>query len=466
MNFRYLSLFSGIEAASVAWLPLGWECVGFAEIEKFPCDLLKHYYPDVPNLGSVTEITELQIKALGHIDLVVGGFPCQDLSVAGKRKGLKNEDGSNTRSGLFYDAMRIVRLSDARYCLLENVSGIYSSNRGRDFASMVGEILGVNFNVPTNGWQNIGVAASERGLLEWSTLDAQWFGVPQRRRRMFALADFGNWKNRPPILFEQHSLQGHSAPSRKKGQEVTEVAGKLAANGGGLNRPAGNANELDFCVVAPQVASGKETIGTLMANAGTKQWLGNQEALSGDYHILQPIYAIAENTIGRKPENGGNGNGYSEDLSYTLNATGVHGVCAPIAFNQQASVSQGLSISEDVVPTLDKSKVHGVAHVFKVRGGCDGGGKGYLGSDDAAFTLSTNQDQHLFYQMAVRRLTPLECERLQGFPDFYSKLNDKTADAPRYKALGNSMAVPVMRWIGERIELVNKLSQQSLELVA
>ena len=377
---RYLSLFSGIEAASVAWLPLGWECVGVSEIEKFPCDLLKHHYPDVPNLGSVTEIIEAQIKALGHIDIVVGGFPCQDLSVAGKRKGLKNEDGSNTRSGLFYDAMRIVRWSGARYCLLENVPGIYSSNGGRDFAAMVGEILNTEFDLPRAGWRNTGVAASEKGLLEWVTLDAQYFGVPQRRRRMFALADFGNWQDRPPLLFEQHSLQGHPAPRQKKGQDVTETAGTLSANAGGLNRPAGNA--------VAQVASGKQTIGTLMANAGTKQWLGNQEALSGDYHILQPAYAIAENTIGRKDENGGNGTGYSENTCYTLNATGVHGVAN---------------------------------------------------------------------KMAVRRLTPVECEKLQGFLPGYTKLNDKTAESPRYKALGNSMAVPVMRWIAERINMVNSL---------
>lgn len=240
---RFLSLFSGIEAASMAWLPLGWECVGVAEIEPFPCKVLAHHYPDVPNLGDITKITKEQIESLGHIDLVVGGFPCQDLSIAGKRKGFTNDDGSTTRSGLFYTALQIARWTNARWLLLENVPGIYSSNNGRDFASMAGEILNTEFAVPTNGWQNSGVAVSETGLLEWRTLDAQYFGVPQRRRRMFALADFGNWSSREPVLFERHSLQGHSAPSREKGKEVTEIAGTLTSNGGGLNRPAGNANE-------------------------------------------------------------------------------------------------------------------------------------------------------------------------------------------------------------------------------
>ena len=131
---RYLSLFSGIEAASQAFIPLGWECVGVAEIEPFPCKVLAHHYPDVPNLGSVTEITKEQIESLGHIDLVVGGFPCQDLSIAGKRKGLQNEDGSATRSGLFFTAMRIIEWAKPRWVVVENVPGLYSSQKGRDFA--------------------------------------------------------------------------------------------------------------------------------------------------------------------------------------------------------------------------------------------------------------------------------------------------------------------------------------------
>jgi DNA (cytosine-5)-methyltransferase 1 len=370
---RFLSLFSGIEAASAAWLPLGWECVAVAEIEPFPCKVLAHHYPEVPNLGDITKITKEQIESLGHIDLVVGGFPCQDLSVAGKRKGFTNDDGSTTRSGLFYTALRISRWSNARWLLLENVPGIYSSNNGRDFASMAGEILNTEFAVPKNGWQNSGVAASRTGLLEWRTLDAQFFGVPQRRRRMFALADFGNWTNRQPVLFERDSLQGNPPPSRGKREEVAGTISKCSFTGGAGGRPEG-ATGNHF--IPTGTCIGKETFGTLMANCGTKQWLGNQEALSGDYHV----FSLAGNTIGRQPENGGNGNGYDDSgVSYTLTKTDQHAVA------------------------------------FKVRGGCEGGGKGYLGSEDAAFTLSTNQDQHLFSDMQVRRLMPIECERLQGF---------------------------------------------------
>ena len=218
---RYLSLFSGIEAATVAWHPLGWECVGVAEIEPFPCAVLAHHYPDVPNLGSVTDITEEQIAALGHIDLVVFGSPCQDLSVAGHRKGLINADGTVTRSGLFFTAVNIARWSGARFWLWENVPGAFSSNKGRDFAAVVEFMAGLDeVPVPAKGWGTEGVAVGDNGLLEWSVLDAQWFGVAQRRRRVFALLDSGDWSSRPPILLEPEGLRGDSAPRREAGQEV------------------------------------------------------------------------------------------------------------------------------------------------------------------------------------------------------------------------------------------------------
>jgi DNA (cytosine-5)-methyltransferase 1 len=205
---KYLSLFSGIEAATVAWEPLGWEPVAFAEFEDFPKAVLAHHYPDVPDLGDVTQITEEQIKALGHIDIVVGGSPCQDLSVAGKRAGLRNEDGSTTRSGLFDEQMRIFEIAreynGCRYLLWENVPGAFSSNNGNDFAYVLGSMVGGSVPLPPDKWKNSGVAISGDGrrLVEWRVLDAQFFGVPQRRRRIFALLDTGAWWSRQPILFE------------------------------------------------------------------------------------------------------------------------------------------------------------------------------------------------------------------------------------------------------------------------
>ncbi len=225
---KYLSLFSGIEAATVAWEQLGWEPVAFAEFEDFPKAVLAHHYPNVPDLGDVTKITKEQIIALGHIDIVVGGSPCQDLSIAGKRAGLKHDDGSTTRSGLFDEQIRIFEIAKefcgARYLLWENVPGAFSSNNGLDFAYVLGSMVGGSIHVPTDRWKNSGVAVSGNGrrLVEWRVLDAQHFGVPQRRRRIFALLDTGAWWSRSPILFEQEGLSGHIAESGDEGEGAAE----------------------------------------------------------------------------------------------------------------------------------------------------------------------------------------------------------------------------------------------------
>ena len=232
---KYLSLFSGIEAATVAWKSLGWKAVAFAEFEDFPKAVLAHHYPDVPDLGDVTKITREQIRALGHIDIVVGGSPCQDLSVAGKRAGLRNEDGSTTRSGLFDEQMRIFEIArkynGCRYLLWENVPGAFSSNNGNDFAYVLGSMVGGSVPLPPDKWKNSGVAISGDGrrLVEWRVLDAQYFGVPQRRRRIFALLDTGAWWSRQPILFEQEGLSGHIAKSGGEGEGVAEGAGNCFA---------------------------------------------------------------------------------------------------------------------------------------------------------------------------------------------------------------------------------------------
>jgi len=228
---RFISLFSGIEAASVAWLPLGWTCAAVAEIDKFPCAVLKHHYPDVPNLGNVCGITRERLVEVGSVDAIVFGFPCQDLSVAGKRAGLKG-----ARSGLFFEAMRIVEICrelwGTRWTIAENVPGLFSSNSGLDFAAVVGEMVGAKFAVPKAKWQNTGVALGPRGLVEWAVLDAQWFGVPQRRRRVFLVRDSGDWRSRPPVLSFPESLQGHTPPSREKRESAPTIPSRRIAGGG------------------------------------------------------------------------------------------------------------------------------------------------------------------------------------------------------------------------------------------
>ena len=401
----YGSVCSGIEAATVAWHSLGWKPSFFSEIDPFPCKVLKHHYPDTPNFGDMTKFKDWPDA---NIDVLVGGTPCQSFSIAGLRKGL-----DDPRGNLMLTYLAIADKYRPKWIVWENVFGVLSSNKGLDFAAFL------------TGLGELGYGFAYRVLdAQYVRTDGHSHAVPQRRRRVFVVGCLGDWRSAAAVLFDTESLSRNHPPSRKARQDITEVAGILSAKAGGLNRAAGQGNELDFCVVG-KTGSGKETFGTLMANAGTKQWLGNQEALSGDYHVI----ALAGNTIGRQPENGGNGTGYdASGVSYTLTKTDVHAVA------------------------------------FKVRGGCEGGGKGYLGSEDAAFT--SNQDQHLFNQMAVRRLLPIECARLQGFPDYYLSQVPGASDSAMYKVLGNSMAVNVMAAIGERIQMVDEILNNTKEIKA
>ena len=282
---RYLSLFSGIEAASTAWEQLGWEPVAFAEFDTFPKAVLACRFPNVPNLGDVTQITEEQIMALGHIDILVGGSPCQDLSIAGKRAGLKHEDGTTTRSGLFDEQMRIFEIArknnGCRYLLWENVPGAFSSNNGDDFAYILGSMVGRSVYTPTDRWKNSGICLSQDGgrIVEWRVLDAQYFGIPQRRRRIFALLDTGAWWCREPILFEQEGVRRNSAQSGNQWKGIAE----------GVQGSAGESCLLREGDMNPRIASGAKVFPTLAASMGNKQWLGNQEAFSGNYHILEDM---------------------------------------------------------------------------------------------------------------------------------------------------------------------------------
>jgi len=390
---NYGSVCSGIEAATQAWHPLGWTPSFFSEIEQFPREVLAHHYPQVPLHGDFTTIQKGDYEP---IELLVGGTPCQSFSVAGLRAGL-----ADPRGNLMLEFGALAHRLRPTWLVWENVPGVLSSNGGGDFGSFLGMLAELGYG------------------FAYRVLDAKYFGVAQRRRRVFVVGYLGSWQRAAAVLFERDSLSRNPAPSRKKGKEVTEIAGTLTSNGGGLNRPAGNANELDFCVAVNNVQVPVDDVAQTLTKSPSSFSSYNPARQEGNAVIS---YALAGNTIGRKPENGGNGDGWGEEVSYTLT----------------------------------KTDQHAVAHTFKVRGGCDGGGKGYLGQDDAAFTISTSSDQHLFHNMAVRRLTPIECERLQGFPDNFTNIPG-ASDTKRYKALGNSMAVPVMRWIGERIEMVSKL---------
>jgi DNA (cytosine-5)-methyltransferase 1 len=480
---KFLSVCSGIEAASVAWHPLGWESVAYSEIEPFPCKVLQHHYPDVPNLGDMTKFKEWPDA---DVDVFVGGTPCQSFSVAGLRKGL-----DDPRGNLMLTYLAIAKRYRPKWLVWENVPGVLSSADGRDFGSLLGglAILGYGF--------------------AYRVLDAQYFGVAQRRKRVFVVGYFGDWRPAAAVLFERHSLQGHSAPSREKGKRPTasiasgapisdyDVAGTL--DKGTPGRGIGHNGNYDSQVVSMSIWPA-EVSSTLDTTFGTKMGLENQHVNAGcpmfvpaqpiplntmncfrspnadastgcgigeageamftitkanSHAVAQPI-AIAENTIGRKPENGGNGDGFTENgPMYTLNATGVHGVAQPIAFSGQMSNPQ---------TDVDMTQTLGAKNPMAVAVGTDC----YNGTitGEISMTLKRGDGNPAINQptviqaMAVRRLTPVECERLQGFPDRYTDIQPKgkpTPDGPRYKALGNSMAVPVMAWIGKRIQEVEAI---------
>ena len=333
----YGSVCSGIEAATVAWEPLGWEPAFFAEIDPYPNKLLAHHYPTIPNLGDFTQIEKAQI------DLLVGGTPCQDFSVAGLRAGL-----AGNRGQLSVQFCELLGRVQPRWFLWENVPGVLSADRGLAFGIFLHEVAKIGYRVC------------------WRVLDAQYFGVPQRRKRVYVVGYLGDWRPPAAVLFEPESLPGNITASGSAGQ----VVGTLLASGAGTARPSQRTNE--HVIIAPAVA----------------------------------------NTLGAR--------GQRLDLD---NETYVAFSCK----------DNGRDAVENITPTL---RAMNYSHSSINGGGQLAVSNGFI----------------------ARRLTPLECERLQGFPDGYTEI--LKSDTRRYRALGNSFAVPVIRWIGQRIDAVEKIKQQ------
>lgn len=470
---RYLSLFSGMEAAHLAWSPLGWTCVGVAEVDPAPCALLRHRLPHVPNLGDVTAITDAAIAKLGRIDVVIGGSPCQDLSVAGKRAGL-----GGARSGLFHEQLRIFNaarhLCGARWLVWENVPGAFSSNEGRDFALVAGALAGCELDVPADGWGNEGVALGDNGLVEWSVLDAQWFGVAQRRRRVFAVLDTRNWADRSPVLLERDSLRGDSAPRREAG----EVPANTLAGGA---RERGGYSHDDVALVPSAVMAHGQGGAEITAGERRTTLTCNHEA-----PILVQEVAHTLRAEGFDASEDGTGRGTPLVPVLPFDTTQVTSAanrsvpkagdpCHPlaatahppaIAFDCKAGGDTSHSIG-DVPGTLRASHGGGHAAVAVALRGREGGGTAELG-DEVGGTLRASQGggdkPHVLTGMQVRRLTPRECERLQDAPDDWTLVPNAAgkpmADGPRYKMLGNSFAVPVIRWIGEQIQRAHRIEME------
>ena len=389
---KYGSVCSGVEAATVAWHSLGWQPQWFSEIEQFPSAVLNHHYPNVPNFGDMTKYKEWKNDP---IDLLVGGTPCQSFSVAGLRKGL-----DDPRGNLMLTYLAIAEQYRAKWLVWENVPGVLSSNGGKDFGAFLGALgqLGYGF--------------------AYRVLDAQYFGVPQRRKRVFVVGCLGGWRSAAAVLFESHSLQGHSAPSREEG-EKPPLDVRESVKVYNLHSQDSRVTEL------------KHVSGTVTSAYGTGG--GNVPiAFGGQMSNVQT----------------------DNNLSQTLQAK-----------NPQAVMTSAPTISATLQTTCGEwSRADGFTMIsYDMK-------QHHNPQPTDSFSLTTENcssvrgDTPLVKTNAVRRLTPKECERLQGFPDNYTQIPyrnkdaDNCPDSPRYKAMGNSMAVPVMKWIGERIEMVEALN--------
>jgi DNA (cytosine-5)-methyltransferase 1 len=386
---KYGSVCSGVEAATVAWHSLGWQPQWFSEIEKFPSAVLKHHYPSVPNRGDMTNFKEWPDEP---IDVLVGGTPCQSFSVAGLRKGL-----DDPRGNLMLTYLAIAAKYRPKWLVWENVPGVLSSNGGLDFASLLR-----------------GMGELRYGFA-YRVLDAQYFGVAQRRRRVFVVGYLGSWQRAAAVLFERDSLQGNPAPRREKGEKVADTFTV------GANQYSGfNGEPVAQCLTTRTGSAFDPFMETMPIAFSSKQ----QSMKTSDN---------VANTLGA--------NDYKEPQAVAIqNAT-------------RGASQNGLGITTDgPMYTLDVGSQHAVA--FQPTADCLTAAYSTKWNGNAS---ATNGSLFAAQSSAVRRLTPIECERLQGFPDNYTdiRLNDKqTPDGPRYKAMGNSMAVPVMNWIGRRIQMV------------
>jgi DNA (cytosine-5)-methyltransferase 1 len=395
---RYLSVCSGIEAATSAWDELGWEPVAFSEIEPFPSAVLKHHYPNVPNLGDMTKYKEWDI---GTIDILVGGTPCQSFSVAGLRKGLEDPRGN---LALVYCG--ILDKFRPKWFVWENVPGVLSSNGGRDFGSFLGAVaqLGYGFS--------------------YRVLDAQYFGVPQRRRRVFVVGCLGGWEHSAEVLFESACLLRNPPPSREKRQ-------------GSTASPLGSIE-----VSGPLQARDYKDSGTDGFNATSSKLIPMAFENHPNDSRVKEMGDVCTTVTSRWGTGGGNvpfvanrmvafGEYVDDDTASAMKARDYKDATDLIAYSiREDAKANTFSATEIEVSNAIQALVPSVQ------------------SHHAQTFLASN---------AVRRLTPKECERLQGFKDGHTNIpwrgKPESPDGLRYKALGNSMAVPVMHWIGKRISL-------------
>ena len=448
---KYLSVCSGIEAATVAWKPLGWEAIGFSEIEPFPCAVLAHHYPETRNYGDLTKHRDWNIDS-GSIDVLVGGTPCQSFSVSGLRKGLDDPRGNL--------ALEFLALADRvrpSWIIWENVPGVLSSNEGRDFGAFVGALAKL-------GYQFV-----------WRVLDAQFFGLAQRRKRVFLVANLRDWRYSAAVLFEPESLRRDSPPSRQTGQGVAGTLASRTTAGGGL----GTDLELDGGVIAGTLRTGNGNGGSpITEDLAIVAFSGRERGDDGRGYDRPPqVFGDVVGAIDTvKPHCVAHTLRAEHDASEDGTGHGTPIVAPPLRqspYCDNASHESGLVVADTTQITSAANRSNpqpgdpchplaAGAHAplaFNIRGREDGAQPEL--SDLASIRAASGGSSRSYVaESAPRRLTPRECERLQGFPDDYTLIEYRkqlAKDGPRYKALGNSMAVPVMHWLGRRIERFESL---------
>ena len=476
MSLTFGSVCSGIEAASVAWHPLGWRAAWLSEIATFPSALLKHHYPDVPNVGDMTKIADMVTgQLIDAPDIFCGGTPCQSFSISGLRKSLSDARGNLTlefvRIADAIDNIRCQREQQPAIIFWENVPGVLNTPDNA-FGNFLGALAGESVALKPTGdrWGNAGIVVGPKRNVAWRQLDAQYFGLAQRRKRVFVVASARTDIDVGQVLFEFGSMQRHTAPSRKKTQTFAtdidisvDVSGQLSliahsadisptltASGPPFSRTGAPNQELDAYVVMRQSIAFQTVSPTLRAEA-------KGSLMSGDGNINAPLalsFGIIGNIIGRQPQNGGGGLGIQEELAPTLTTNDKH-VVATMPFSTVYNHNRPLELStEDMSPTITASR-EGHTVVY----GINGQKTNPTASIEIAHALDVNTKECVYEHelpYIVRRLTPVECERLQGFPDHYTAVpfNGKpSTDTVRYKALGNSWPINVVRWLGERIQM-------------
>lgn len=400
---KFGSVCSGIEAASVAWNCLGWEADWFAEIEEFPSALLKHYYPNVPNLGDMTALPSKILNGeVSAPDILCGGTPCQAFSVAGNRQSLDDDRGNLTLTFCeIADAIDTVRINNGQQPTIifwENVPGVLNT-KDNAFGCFLGKLAGEDGELIPAGkkWTNTGCVFGSKRTVAWRVLDAQYFGVAQRRRRVFVVASAREEFSPAEVLFEFEGVRRDIAPSREARERTAADAqtGTRAFN---------------------KQRIGEYSAEDVASTCAARDYKDATDLVS--YSIHTDAFSIGKSHHAR-PDGHGNHLGISEESAYSLTRAAVN------------AVAQHIATMSDVAGTLDAS-------YYKGQGSRQGGEREFISQS-----------------MSVRRLTPTECERLQGFPDSYTNIEYKGKPAPdtqRYKALGNSWAVPVVRWIGNRIK--------------